>query len=136
MSLYYGFRIWKFFFVTITVKCILIKKIILLLWIIHLKLKSKIIPYEKPIQFFSPNEDALTKMLYIAYKEIAKKWTMPIRNRTFTFSQLSIRFDKRLMPFIKKWFYYLHKIFYSLEIQPVFFNNRRLLWEKLHFYFH
>ena len=45
--------------------------------------------------------DALTKMLYLAYKDIAKKWTMPIRDWAFIFSQFSIIFDKRLKPFIK-----------------------------------
>jgi len=48
-----------------------------------------------------PNDDALTKMLYLAYKDISKKWTMPIRDWSFIFSQFSIIFDKRLKPFIK-----------------------------------
>ena len=48
-----------------------------------------------------PNDDALVKMLYLAYKDISKKWTMPIRDWAFIFSQFSIIFDKRLKPFIK-----------------------------------
>ena len=48
-----------------------------------------------------PNDDALTKMLYLAYKDIAKKWTMPLRNWAFIFSQLSIIFEERLKPFIE-----------------------------------
>ena len=48
-----------------------------------------------------PNNDSLVKMLYLAYNDISKKWTMPIRDWAFIFSQLSIAFDKRLKPFIK-----------------------------------
>ena len=48
-----------------------------------------------------PNDDALTKMLYLAYKDIANKWTMPLRNWAFIFSQLSIIFEERLKPFIE-----------------------------------
>ena len=40
-----------------------------------------------------PNDDALVKMLYLAYKDIVKKWTMPVRNWSLIFSQLSIRFE-------------------------------------------
>ena len=32
-----------------------------------------------------PNDDALIKMLYLAYKDIAKKWTMPVNNWAFIF---------------------------------------------------
>jgi putative transposase len=47
-----------------------------------------------------PNNDALVKMLYLAYKDIVKKWTMPVRNWSLIFSQLSIRFEERLKPFL------------------------------------
>jgi putative transposase len=47
-----------------------------------------------------PNDDALVKMLYLAYKDIVKKWTMPVRNWSLIFSQLSIRFEERLKPFL------------------------------------
>lgn len=47
-----------------------------------------------------PNDDALVKMLYLAYRDIAKKWTMPVNNWAFIFSQLSIRFEERLSPFL------------------------------------
>lgn len=43
-----------------------------------------------------PNDDALIKMLYLAYRDISKKWTRPVRNWTFIISQLSIRFEERL----------------------------------------
>ena len=48
-----------------------------------------------------PNDDALIKMIYLAYKDISKKWTMPIRDWAFIFSQFTITFDKRLKSFIK-----------------------------------
>lgn len=47
-----------------------------------------------------PNDDSLTKMLYLAYKDIAKKWNMPVRDWAVIFSQLSIRFEERLAPFL------------------------------------
>ena len=43
-----------------------------------------------------PNDIALMKVLYLAYSEIAKKWTMPLRNWAMTLSQLSIHFEGRL----------------------------------------
>jgi len=47
-----------------------------------------------------PNDDALVKMLYLAYRDITKKWTMPVNNWSLIFSQLSIRFEERLAPFL------------------------------------
>lgn len=49
---------------------------------------------------FFPNDDALVKMLYLAYRDIVKKWSMPVANWAFIFSQLSIRFDERLKNYI------------------------------------
>jgi transposase-like protein len=46
------------------------------------------------------NDDALIKMLYLAYRDISKKWTQPIRNWAFIISQLSIRFNKRLEEYL------------------------------------
>ena len=43
-----------------------------------------------------PNDEALTKMLYLSYRDIAKKWTMAIRNWATIISQLSIFFKERL----------------------------------------
>jgi putative transposase len=43
-----------------------------------------------------PNDIALMKVLYLAYSEISKKWTMPLRNWAMTLSQLSIHFEGRL----------------------------------------
>lgn len=43
-----------------------------------------------------PNDMALMKTLFLAYSEIAKKWTKPLRNWALTLSQLSIHFEGRL----------------------------------------
>jgi transposase-like protein len=43
-----------------------------------------------------PSDDALLKLVYLAYKNISKKWTQPLQNWSLTVSQLSIYFDGRL----------------------------------------
>lgn len=43
-----------------------------------------------------PNDEALTKMLYLSYRDIAKKWTMGIQNWALVISQLSVFFKERL----------------------------------------
>ena len=43
-----------------------------------------------------PNDDALKKMLYLAYRDLSKKWTMPIRNWAIVLSNFSINFEDRL----------------------------------------
>lgn len=44
-----------------------------------------------------PHDDALKKMLFLAYRDIAKKWTvMPVKNWSLALSHLSIIFEKRL----------------------------------------
>jgi len=47
-----------------------------------------------------PNDDALKKMLYLAYRDLSKKWTMPIRNWAIVLSYFSINFQERLEPFL------------------------------------
>jgi transposase-like protein len=47
-----------------------------------------------------PNDDALKKMLYLAYRDLSKKWTMPIRNWSVVLSNFSIIFEERLEPFL------------------------------------
>ena len=42
-----------------------------------------------------PNDDALKKMLYLAYRDLSKKWTMPIRNWAIVLSIFSIYFNDR-----------------------------------------
>jgi len=43
-----------------------------------------------------PSDDALLKLVYLAYKNISKKWTQPLQNWSLTVSQLSIHFAGRL----------------------------------------
>jgi putative transposase len=43
-----------------------------------------------------PNDDAAVKLLYMALKNVTKKWTMPIRNWSMAVQQFSIRFGERL----------------------------------------
>ncbi|MCU7522803.1 MAG: IS256 family transposase [Ignavibacteria bacterium] len=47
-----------------------------------------------------PSDESLTKMLYLAYKGISKKWTMPVRNWAFVISQLSVTFEERLKSYV------------------------------------
>jgi transposase-like protein len=47
-----------------------------------------------------PIDDSLKKMLFLAYRDISKKWAMPLRNWSFVISQFSIIFNNRLMPFL------------------------------------
>jgi len=46
-----------------------------------------------------PNDDALKKMLYLAYRDLSKKWTMPIRNWALVLSNFSIYFKDRFDEF-------------------------------------
>jgi putative transposase len=43
-----------------------------------------------------PNDDAMFKLLYLALKNIAKKWTMPIRDWKAALNQLTIIFEGRM----------------------------------------
>ena len=43
-----------------------------------------------------PNDEAAIKLLYMALKNIMKKWTMPIRNWNLAIHQFSIRFEGRV----------------------------------------
>jgi len=43
-----------------------------------------------------PNDDALKKILYLAYREIAKKWNMPVRNWSIVIGHFSIMFDEQI----------------------------------------
>lgn len=43
-----------------------------------------------------PNDDALKKMLFLAYRDLSKKWTMPVRNWGIVLSHFSIIFSDRL----------------------------------------
>ena len=43
-----------------------------------------------------PNDESALKLLYMALKNIKKKWTMPIRNWNLAIHQFSIRFERRV----------------------------------------
>ncbi|HDS15929.1 MAG TPA: transposase, partial [Proteobacteria bacterium] len=43
-----------------------------------------------------PNDTAMLKLLYLALHNIAKKWTMPIRDWRAALNQFSIIFEGRL----------------------------------------
>jgi len=43
-----------------------------------------------------PNDDALLKLVYLAHRNINKKWTQPLHNWSLTVSQLAIHFEGRL----------------------------------------
>lgn len=47
-----------------------------------------------------PNDDALKKMLFLAYRDLSKKWTMPIKNWPVILSNFSIYFQDRFDDFI------------------------------------
>jgi len=43
-----------------------------------------------------PSDEALTKLFYLALKNISKKWTMPIRDWKSALNRFSIQFDDRM----------------------------------------
>ena len=42
-----------------------------------------------------PNDTALEKLIYLAYRNIRKKWNMALSNWSTTAQQLAIKFDER-----------------------------------------
>ena len=42
-----------------------------------------------------PSDTALEKLVYLAYRNIRKKWTMPLANWTTISQQLAIKFGER-----------------------------------------
>jgi len=43
-----------------------------------------------------PNDESMLKLLYLALNNIAKKWTMPIRDWKAALNRFSILFDDRM----------------------------------------
>ncbi len=43
-----------------------------------------------------PNDEALTKLLYLAIRNISKKWTMPIQDWKAALNRFTIQFDNRM----------------------------------------
>jgi putative transposase len=46
-----------------------------------------------------PNDDALKKSLFLAYRDLSKKWTMPIRNWAIVINHFSVYFKERFNDF-------------------------------------
>ncbi len=44
------------------------------------------------------SDQALLKLVFLAFRELSKKWTMPVHNWGLTMSQLYIKFGERLKP--------------------------------------
>jgi len=44
-----------------------------------------------------PNDEALLKMLFLAVRNVEKKWTSPLQNWSLTISQLSVMFEGRVI---------------------------------------
>lgn len=47
-----------------------------------------------------PNDDSLKKMLFLAYRDLSKKWTMPMQNWSLILSNFSIYFKNRFDVFL------------------------------------
>jgi putative transposase len=43
-----------------------------------------------------PSDEAMFKLIYLTLKNIAKKWTMPIRDWKSALNKISIMFEERL----------------------------------------
>ncbi|WP_376765849.1 transposase [Chitinophaga polysaccharea] len=58
-------------------------------------LNGKIRKYTKNKLSF-PTDEAVLKSVYLALREVSKKWTMPIRNWGMILNQFLTIFDKRV----------------------------------------
>jgi putative transposase len=47
-----------------------------------------------------PTDEALSKMLYLSYRDISRKWSMPLQNWPFVISQLSVVFGERITKYL------------------------------------
>jgi len=47
-----------------------------------------------------PHDDALSKMLFLAYRDIRKKWTVSVPNWALVISHLSVMYEKRVSPYL------------------------------------
>jgi len=43
-----------------------------------------------------PNDESIIKLMYLAMQNIAKKWTLPLRDWGSVINQLSIKFEWRV----------------------------------------
>jgi len=57
--------------------------------------------YHKMVRKFTksksifPTDDSICKIVFLSAKEIAKKWTMPVRDWALAYSQIMISFADR-----------------------------------------
>ena len=56
-----------------------------------------------------PNDEAVFKLMYLALRNISKRWTMPIKNWSGALNQFAILFEGR-MPWMASAQTYLHRI--------------------------
>ena len=42
-----------------------------------------------------PNDEALTKILFLAIQDVMKKWSIPLANWALTISQLAVMYEGR-----------------------------------------
>ena len=78
-------------------------------------LNGKIRKYTKNKLSF-PNDDALKKSVYLAIKEIEKKWYQPIWNWALIFNQFITIFENRIQVlYLNPEVFYLHKMMDSIE---------------------
>lgn len=47
-----------------------------------------------------PTDEALSKMLYLSYRDISRKWIMSLQNWPFVISQLSVVFGERITKYL------------------------------------
>jgi transposase-like protein len=47
-----------------------------------------------------PHNEALKKSLFLAYRDLEKKWSQPIKNWSLLLGHLSIMFEKQLASFL------------------------------------
>jgi len=45
-----------------------------------------------------PTDEAVTKLFYLALRNISKKWTKPIRDWKAALNRFTIQFDERMLP--------------------------------------
>ena len=64
-----------------------------------------------------PNADALKIMLFPVYRDIAKKWTMPVINWSLVIPHFSIIYDERLSTFIWRQMPFTQKILLTLLLR-------------------
>lgn len=48
------------------------------------------------------SDTALLKLLYLVVEQVSEKWTMPLHNWSLTLSQLYVKFEERLKPYLER----------------------------------